>query len=1146
MQAFTHLHVHSEYSLLDGAARLKDLVRRAGELKMSSLAVTDHGVLYGALDFYTIARKAGIKPIIGCEMYVAKDRLLKNAGKKDYAHLLLLCKDLSGYKNLMKLVSIGFVEGFYYKPRIDYGILEQYKDGLICTSACLAGDIPRALLSGDGGGAKQTALRLKEIFGGDFYIELMDHGLPEQKTVNPMLIRLARELDIPLVATNDVHYTERGDSLAQDVLTCIQTGTRLSDENKMTFETQEFYLKSAEEMHALMGYVPDALANTMKIADACNLEIEFGKLYLPRFDLPEGLGDYDYLAQLAGQGLADRYPKMTDEIKARFEYEMNTIRDMGFVNYFLIVWDFVRFAKENGIMVGPGRGSAAGSIVAYALGITNIDPIRYTLLFERFLNPERVSMPDIDIDFCYERRQEVIEYVVSKYGHDRVAQIITFGTMGARLVIRDVARVLNISIQEADRIAKMVPFELKMTIDKALAGNARLRQEYDSNENAKKIIDIAKRLEGMPRHASTHAAGVVIARDEITNYVPLQTNTKDEGVMTQYTMKKLESIGLLKMDFLGLRTLTVIRDAVEMAKEERGDVIDIDHIDLEDESVYAMISAGDTDGVFQLESAGMRRLMQDLRPRNIDEIMVGISLFRPGPMDFIPEYIRCKNDPSSIRYAHPVLKPILEETYGCMVYQEQVMRMVRDIAGYSMGRSDLVRRAMSKKQADTLKRERDIFINGETQDGKVTVEGALRRGVDQKTASALFDQMMEFANYAFNKSHACAYAFVAYQTAYLKYHYKVEYWTALLNSYLSSKPRLSQYIQSLKQAGIKILPPDVNRSQMKFTVEDGKIRFGFSAIAFVGEAIDSVVAERERGEYKGFADFVERNASVLNKKRLESMIFSGCFDAFGHTRAALTRVYERVLACAAETAKRQAAGQISLFDIAGEEFEKGMEDIPDEPEFAQSRKMAYEKEMTGLYISGHPMLEYADLFAGRADSVARIMESAQDEITAMDYDGKKVELLGILSDVRTRVTKAKATMANAAIEDLTARMNVIVFPSAFSRFERFLQNDSVILLTGRVTVTQGQDPEIIAESIVPYSKDDEKYAGMQLYVKTEGAKVGVVTAVLEQYPGTHPTILYIEDQQSTRKVGGKYCAAYNDRLLTALRERLGEGNVIIK
>jgi DNA polymerase-3 subunit alpha len=1145
MQAFTHLHVHSEYSLLDGAARLGDLIRRADELKMKSLAVTDHGVLYGALDFYTQAKKAGIKPIIGCEMYVAKDRLLKNAGQKDYSHLLLLCKDLSGYKNLMKLVSIGFVEGFYYKPRIDYGILEKYKEGLICTSACLAGDIPKALLGGDKAGAKKVALRLKEMFGGDFYIELMDHGLPEQKMVNPMLIRLARELDIPLVASNDVHYTAREDSLAQDVLTCIQTGTRLSDENKLTFATQEFYLKSAEEMEELLGYVPDALSNTMKIAEACNLEIEFGKLYLPRFDPPDGLGDFEYLMQLAEEGLHTRYPEATEEIQNRFEYEMKTIREMGFVNYFLIVWDFVRFAKENGIMVGPGRGSAAGSIVAYSLGITNIDPIRYTLLFERFLNPERVSMPDIDIDFCYERRQEVIDYVTRKYGHDRVAQIITFGTMGARLVIRDVARVLSISVQEADRIAKMVPFELKMTIDKALAGNARLRQEYETNENAKKIIDIAKRLEGMPRHASTHAAGVVIARDEITNYVPLQTNTKDEGVMTQYTMKKLESIGLLKMDFLGLRTLTVIRDTVEMAKEQQGADIDIDGIDLNDRDVYAMISAGDTDGVFQLESAGMRRLMQDLRPGNIDEIMVGISLFRPGPMDFIPEYIRCKNDPGSIRYAHPVLQPILEDTYGCMVYQEQVMRMVRDIAGYSMGRSDLVRRAMSKKQAETLKRERDVFINGETVDGKVTVEGALRRGVDKKTANALFDQMMEFANYAFNKSHACAYAFVAYQTAYLKYHYKVEYWTALLNSYLTSKPRLSQYIQSLKQAGIEILPPDVNRSEMKFTVEAGKIRFGFSAIAFVGEAIDSVVLERKRGAYKGFADFVDRNAAVLNKKRLESMILSGCFDAFGHTRAALIGAYDGVLAHALDTAKRQAAGQISLFDIAGEEFDSGA-DIPDMPEFPQSRKMAYEKEMTGLYISGHPLLEYAALFSGRADSVARIMESAQDEITAMDYDGKKVELLGILSDVRTRVTKAKATMANAAIEDLTARMNVIVFPSAFSRFERFLQNDAVVLLSGRVTVTPGQDPEIIAEAVTPYSKDDEKYAGMQLYIKTKSGQIGQITAVLEQYPGTHATIVYIEDQKSTRKVGGKYCAAYNDRLLAALRERLGDGNVIIK
>ncbi len=1145
MQGFTHIHVHSEYSLLDGAARIEDAISRARELGMESLAITDHGVLYGALDFYSTARKNGIKPIIGCEMYIVRNRLEKTAEKKEYAHLLLLAKDYAGYKNLMKLVSIGFVEGFYYKPRIDYNILAQYSGGLVCTSACLAGDIPRLLLAGDAEGAKKTALELKEIFGEDFYIEIMDHGIPEQKMVNPMLIKLARELKIPLVATNDVHYTAREDSLAQDVLMCIQTGTRLTDEIKLTFPTQEFYIKSEEEMRALFDYVPDALQNTMEIASKCNLEIEFGKLYLPVFDLPPNTTDYDYLLNLARAGLRERYSEITPELDDRFNYEMNTIRDMGFVNYFLIVWDFVHYAKQHGIMVGPGRGSAAGSIVAYALKITNIDPIRHDLLFERFLNPERVSMPDIDIDFCYERRQEVIDYVTAKYGEDRVAQIITFGTMGARLVIRDVARVLNVSVQEADRIAKMVPFELRMTIDRAIMGNVRLKAEYENNETARRIIDIAKRLEGMPRHASTHAAGVVIAKDKITNYVPLQKNSKDEGVMTQYTMKKLESIGLLKMDFLGLRTLTVIRDTLEMAEREYGSKIDIDRIPMDDQNVYAMFGAGDTDGVFQFESAGMRRLLQDLRPNSIDDIMAANALFRPGPMDFIPEYLRCKHNPGQIKYAHPMLEPILRDTYGCMVYQEQVMNMVRTIAGYSMGRSDLVRRAMSKKQAKELERERDVFLNGEVIDGKVTVEGALRRGVDQKTANELFDQMMEFANYAFNKSHACAYAFVAYQTAYLKYYYKVEYWTALLNSYLTSKQKLSQYIQSLKMSGIVVLPPDINRSQMKFTVENGKIRFGFSAIAYVGEAIDSVVEERERGGYKSFFDFVDRNAAVLNKKRLESLILSGCFDSFQNTRAGLMLVYEQALARASGAAKRQAAGQISLFDIAGEEFGDQM-DIPAVEEFAQSRKLSFEKEMTGIYISGHPLNEYAAAFAGRQDTIAGIMESSQDEVTMMDYDGKQVELLGILSEVRTRITKARAIMANAAIEDMTARMNVIVFPATLSKYEKFLVNDSVVLLSGRVTITPGQDPEIIADSVTPYFKDDGKFGGMQLYVKIKGGQREVVKSILANYPGAHSTILYIEDTGDKLKVAGKYRVAYNDRLIGELKERLGAENVIIK
>lgn len=1141
---FAHLHVHSEYSLLDGAARIADTLRRAREFGMQSLAITDHGVLYGVLDFYAEALKCGVKPIIGCEMYVVGNRMEKTADKKEYAHLILLAKNNTGYKNLMKLVSIGFLEGFYYKPRIDYPLLREHAEGLVCTSACLAGDIPRMLLNNQNAGAKKKAEELRSIFGEDFYLEIMDHGIPEQKLVNPQIIRLSLDTNIPLVATNDVHYTNREDSLAQDVLMCIQTGTRLGNENKLTFETQEFYLKSQQEMAELFAHVPEALSNTQKISDKCNLEISFGKLYLPRFDPPAPQTDEEYLQQIAREGLLKRYPDITPEIEDRFAYEMQTIRSMGFVNYFLIVWDFVRFAKQNGIMVGPGRGSAAGSIVAYALGITNIDPIRYTLLFERFLNPERVSMPDIDIDFCYERRQEVIDYVTAKYGEDRVAQIITFGTMGARLVIRDVARVLNVSVQEADRIAKMVPFAIGMTIEKAFAANAKLRQEYETSETARKIIDIARRLEGMPRHASTHAAGVVIAPDEITGYVPLQKNTKEEGVMTQYAMKKLESIGLLKMDFLGLRTLTVIRDTLESVRLERGIAIDIDGIPLDDQNVYAMIAAGETEGVFQLESAGMRRLMQDLKPNSIEDVMAGNALFRPGPMDYIPEYIRCKNNPASIRYAHPILKPILKETYGCMVYQEQVMQMVRDIAGYSMGRSDLVRRAMSKKQAKELERERDVFINGEVKNGTVTVEGALRRGVDRKTADELFDRMMEFANYAFNKSHACAYAFVAYQTAYLKYHYKVEYWTALLNSYLSNKQKLSEYVQSLKLSSVRVLPPDVNRSHMKFTVEDGAIRFGFSAIAFVGEAIDSVVGERKTGLYKSFFDFVRRNAPVLNKKRLESLILSGCFDGFGHTRASLMAVYEPALSRSSDEAKIQAEGQISLFDIAEETF-ADTPDVPSLPEYAQAQKLSYEKEMTGIYISGHPLDEYAAVFKGRRDTIAGILSSGHDEVAMSEYDGKQVELLGILSDVRTRVTKAKAIMANASIEDMTSRMNVIVFPAVLSKYERFLLNDTIALLKGRITVLPGQDPEIIADSIAPFSADSRRYCGKQLYIKITEGQAAEVKSILERFPGAQSPILHMEGKGAV-KVTGKYCVTCCDELLAVLRDKLGLDNVIIK
>lgn len=935
MSDFTHLHVHTEYSLLDGAGRIGDLVAHAKELQMDALAITDHGVMYGVLDFYEAAKKEGIKPIIGCEVYVAPgSRFEKTSLSREYAHLVLLCKDMTGYKNLMKLVSAGSLEGFYYKPRIDYELLKAHTQGLVCLSACLAGDVQRLLTQNDYKGAKQRAEKLREMFGEDFYLELQDHGIPEQQRINPLLLKLADELKIKLVATNDVHYVERGDAYAQQVLMCIQTVTTIDSPSKMAFSTEEFYLKSPKEMETLFSYIPEAIENTREVADKCNLEFEFGNNHLPEFTVPEGYTNGAYLKHLSEEGLQARYEEITIEIRERFDYELETIGSMGFTDYFLIVWDFVNFAKQSDIMVGPGRGSAAGSIIAYSLGITNIDPIEYNLLFERFLNPERISMPDIDIDFCYERRQEVIDYVTQKYGQERVAQIITFGTMGARLVIRDVARVMNMSVADADKLAKMVPFELKMTIDKAIERNPKLKAEYENNPDAKQVIDVARRLEGMARHASTHAAGVVIADAPITDYVPLQKNPKDESVMTQYTMKKLESMGLLKMDFLGLRTLTVIRDAVRMVKENHGVELDIDKLDLNDQKVYRLIASGDTLGIFQFESGGMRRLLQDLKPGSLNDIMAANALFRPGPMESIPDYIKSKNNHANVHYLHPMLEPILEDTYGCMVYQEQIMRIVRDVAGYSMARSDLVRRAMSKKQQSVLEKERRVFVDGEEIDGKVVVEGAVRRGMDQKTANVLFDQMMAFANYAFNKSHACAYAVVAFETAYLKCYYPVEFMTALLNSFIASKQKLAEYIQSIKNAGLTILPPDINKSGMRFSTEDGCIRFGLAAISYVGDAIDEVITRRENG-YADFTDFVDKNADVLNKKRLESLILSGCFDCFDVKRSQLRAVYEQVLSDATQLKKRQASGQVSLFDSMEGEFAPLSVQLPDIPEYGE-------------------------------------------------------------------------------------------------------------------------------------------------------------------------------------------------------------------
>ncbi len=1146
MSGFTHLHVHTEYSLLDGACRIKDLVDRAAQLGMDSLAITDHGAMYGVIDFFKTAKKAGIKPIVGCEVYVASgSRMEKSVVSKEYAHLVLLAKNELGYQNLMKLVSEGFLTGFYYKPRIDYTLLAKHSMGLVCLSACLAGDVQRLLTQNDYEGAKRMALKLQGVFGEDFYLEIQDHNIPEQRRINPLLLKLAEETGIKLVATNDVHYVTKESANAQDVMMCIGTATTMEEPGRMSFATEEFYLKSEEEMRSLFDYAPQVVDNTREIAEKCNLEIEFGNYHLPHFDVPEGSTNKGYLKEVALAGLGRRYPEMNEEITARFAFELDTINQMGFTDYFLIVWDFVRFAKQQGIMVGPGRGSAAGSIVAYALGITNIDPLRYNLLFERFLNPERISMPDIDIDFCYERRPEVIDYVTQKYGEDKVAQIITFGTMGARLVIRDVARVLNMSVAEADRIAKMVPFELKMTIDKAMERNEKLRQEYQQNEQVRQVIDISKQLEGMPRHASTHAAGVVISQNPITEYVPLQKNNKDDSITTQYPMKELEDLGLLKMDFLGLRTLTVIRDAVEMVLQNHGKTIDIDAIDIDDQEVYALIASGETEGMFQLESGGMRRLMMDLQPSNLDEIMVGISLFRPGPMESIPEYLRCKHNPSSVKYAHPLLQPILEETYGCMVYQEQIMRIVRDVAGYSLARSDLVRRAMSKKQQSVLEKERKAFIYGET-DGDVVVDGAVARGMDERTATELFDQMMAFANYAFNKSHACAYAVVAYQTAYLKRYYPVEFMTALLNSFLSHKPKLAEYIGYLKRAGIQMLPPDINRSQMRFGTEGGAIRFGLSAIAYVGDAIEEVIARRMEG-YKDFDDFVHKNADLLNKKRLESLILSGCFDCFDVHRSQLMEVYGERLAESVQSGKRQAAGQMSLFDSAEEEFSMLKTELPEIDEYPTEKLLMYEKEMTGLYISGHPLDDMAGVLEAREYSIADIMSTAEDEANMYQFDGRAVELLGIVNDLRLRTTKQKKPMANLTLEDLYAQINVIVFPNVYAQCEAFLQQDTIVNIAGKITVTAQNGIELLAEKVELYVPDEAFFVGKQCYVKVPPqCDVDNLMRLTAKHRGNNSIVVYVEKTGQKYKLCGNRSVCYSAELMEQLKQLLGAENVVVK
>ena len=1089
MSKFVHLHIHSEFSLLDGANRIKDLPVRAKELGMDSIAITDHGVMFGAIDFYKACKKEGVKPIIGCEVYVApRSRTDKQPGiDNHYYHLILLAKNNEGYKNLSKLVSLSFVDGYYYKPRIDREILEKYHEGLICLSACLAGEVNQALLSGQNEKAEQVALWHKKVFGDDYYIEIQNNGIKEQVLANQKLVQLARKLDIPLVATNDAHYLKREDAYNHEVLLCIQTGKRMSDEDRMKFDTDELYVKSPEEMAEYFKAFPDAIENTVKIAEQCNVEFEFGHTILPNYDVPpEYPTHYDFLKELCDKGLKKRYGEnLSEEIQKRAEYELSIIKKMGYVDYYLIVWDFIHYAKTNGIPVGPGRGSGAGSILAYAIEITDIDPIKYGLLFERFLNPERISMPDFDVDFSDERRQEVIDYVARKYGHDHVSQIITFGTMAAKMVIRDVARVLDYPYAEADALAKMIPNEIHITIKKALEQNKELKERYDTDEQTRKILDIAMGLEGMPRQASTHACGVVITKDPVDTYVPLYV--RDGQINTQYIMTTLEELGLLKMDFLGLRNLTVIQNTIDMVKENHGIDVEFDQ-DMSDPKVYKLWQDGNTSGIFQFESQGMTNFMKELKPDCLEDLIAGVSLYRPGPMDQIPRYIRGKQNPGHNEYTHPSLEPILNVTYGCMVYQEQVMQIVRDLAGYSLGRADLVRRAMGKKKLDVMAKEREVFIHGQVdENGNIEVPGCVRNGIDEVSANKIFDEMAEFAKYAFNKSHAACYAVVSYRTAYLKAYYPAEFMAATLNSYLGNLDKAPQYIDECKRLGIQILKPDINKSFEKFTVEDGKIRFGLGAIKNVGTIpVENIVKERkEKGEYKSFTDFCERVSELqVNKKCVESLIKAGAFQEFEQTRATLLASFEAIIDTIQSGNKKGFNGQVSMFDIGTkqekEDMEKQKYKFEEYEEMPEKEMLSMEKEMLGIYISGHPLekmreqimhstnINSLDLskIAEQADTT-NIEENTQQIQNAKPkfVDGQKVKYAGIITSIKKKYTRNNKIMAFITIEDLYGTAEIIAFENAVINAGKSLIEENIVVVDGRLSIRDDQEPTIIANEI---------------------------------------------------------------------------------
>ena len=1145
--SFTHLHVHTEYSLLDGSNKIKEYVSRVKELGMNSAAITDHGVMYGVIDFYKAARAAGIKPVLGCEVYVAPgsrfDRELSH-GDDRYYHLVLLAENNKGYQNLMKIVSKGFVEGYYYKPRVDIEVLETYHEGIIALSACLAGEVQRYLVRGLYEEAKETACKYEKCFGkGNFFLELQDHGIPDQKTVNAGLMRMSEETGIELVATNDVHYTYAEDAEPHDILLCLQTGKKLSDENRMRYEGGQYFVKSEEEMRALFPYAAQAIDNTQKIADRCNVEIEFGVTKLPHFDVPEGYDSWTYLNKLCHEGLVRRYPDKHEELLPKLDYELSVIQKMGYVDYFLIVWDFINYARTHGIPVGPGRGSAAGSLVSYTTGITNIDPIRYNLLFERFLNPERVTMPDIDIDFCYERRSEVIDYVIEKYGKDCVTQIVTFGTLAARGVIRDVGRVMDLPYNFCDTIAKNIPNELNITIDKALIMNPELRSMYESDETVKRLIDMAKRLEGLPRHTSMHAAGVVISQKAMDEYVPL-SRSSDGTITTQFVMTTIEELGLLKMDFLGLRTLTVISDAVKLVEKNHGIKIDVDNIDYNDKKVLDSIGTGRCDGIFQLESAGMKNFMKELKPQSLEDIIAGISLYRPGPMDFIPQYIKGKNNPESVTYDTPLLKPILEPTYGCIVYQEQVMQIVQALAGYSLGRADLVRRAMSKKKASVMEKERQNFVYGNEAEG---VPGCIKNGIDEKTANKIYDEMIDFAKYAFNKSHAAAYAFVSYQTAWLKYYYPVEFMAALMTSCIDNPGKVAEYILSSRQMGISILPPDINRSEGKFTVDGQAIRYGMAAVKGIGKPVmEAIVEERSaNGPFRSLKDFAERlSGKEVNKRTVENFIKAGAFDCFGVTRKQLMFVYANVLDDVAREKKDSLSGQMSLFDFVDETTKRSYETVyPDVGEYEKSDLLALEKEVLGIYVSGHPLEEQEECWRKNISAVTTDFQPDEETGFPSVTDGAKEIVGGIITDKKIKYTKNNKTMAFLTLEDLVGSMEIVVFPRDYEKNAAMMQTDARVFIQGRVSAEDDKPSKLICEKIFPFAGIPKELWIQFPDKETYEREVADLYQMLHESDGKDSVILYIKSIKAMKKLPPSRNVQADARLVASLQAKFGTGNV---